>query len=35
MPPSLGQHTRSLLAEAGVDAKTIEQMVEAGTAIVS
>jgi crotonobetainyl-CoA:carnitine CoA-transferase CaiB-like acyl-CoA transferase len=35
MPPTLGQHTRELLAEAGVDAETIEQMVEAGTAIVS
>jgi crotonobetainyl-CoA:carnitine CoA-transferase CaiB-like acyl-CoA transferase len=35
MPPTLGQNTRSLLAEAGVDAETIEQMVKAGTAIVS
>jgi len=35
MPPTLGQHTRELLAEAGVDADTIEQMVEAGIALVS
>jgi crotonobetainyl-CoA:carnitine CoA-transferase CaiB-like acyl-CoA transferase len=35
MPATLGQHTRGLLRELGVDADTIEQMVEAGTAIVS
>jgi crotonobetainyl-CoA:carnitine CoA-transferase CaiB-like acyl-CoA transferase len=35
MPPTLGRHTRPILAEAGVDPETIEQMVEAGTAIVS
>jgi len=35
MPPTLGQHTRPILAEAGVDPETIEQMVEAGTALVS
>jgi formyl-CoA transferase len=35
MPPTLGQHTRELLAETGVDADTIERMVEAGTALVS
>jgi len=35
MPPTLGQHTRPILAEAGLDPDTIEQMVGAGTAIVS
>jgi crotonobetainyl-CoA:carnitine CoA-transferase CaiB-like acyl-CoA transferase len=35
MPATLGQHTRGLLRELGVDADTIEQMVVAGTAIVS
>jgi crotonobetainyl-CoA:carnitine CoA-transferase CaiB-like acyl-CoA transferase len=35
MPATLGQHTRRLLRELGVDAGTIERMVEAGTAIVS
>jgi crotonobetainyl-CoA:carnitine CoA-transferase CaiB-like acyl-CoA transferase len=35
MPASLGQHTRGLLRELGVDPETIEQMVEAGTAVVS
>ncbi|HVR79275.1 MAG TPA: CoA transferase [Acidimicrobiia bacterium] len=35
MPPTLGQHTRALLAESGVDPDTIEQMVEAGSALVS
>lgn len=34
-PPTLGQHTRRLLRELGVDEGTIEQMVEAGTAVVS
>lgn len=35
MPATLGQHTRELLNEMGVDPATIEQMVEAGTAVVS
>jgi crotonobetainyl-CoA:carnitine CoA-transferase CaiB-like acyl-CoA transferase len=34
-PATLGQHTVSILAELGVDSNTIEQMVEAGTAVVS
>jgi crotonobetainyl-CoA:carnitine CoA-transferase CaiB-like acyl-CoA transferase len=34
-PATLGQHTRQLLGELGVDPGTIEQMVEAGTAVVS
>jgi crotonobetainyl-CoA:carnitine CoA-transferase CaiB-like acyl-CoA transferase len=34
-PAVLGQHTRPILHELGVDAGTIEQMVEAGTAVVS
>lgn len=35
MPATLGQHTRSILREMGVDADTIEQMAFAGTAVVS
>jgi crotonobetainyl-CoA:carnitine CoA-transferase CaiB-like acyl-CoA transferase len=37
LPPAavLGQHTKPILHELGVDAGTIEQMVEAGTAVVS
>ncbi|MDP9143929.1 MAG: CoA transferase [Actinomycetota bacterium] len=35
MPATLGQHTRGLLRELGVDPGSIEQMVEAGTAVVS
>lgn len=35
MPATLGQHTRGLLRELGLDPETIEQMVEAGTAVVS
>ncbi|MGH8916160.1 MAG: CaiB/BaiF CoA transferase family protein [Acidimicrobiia bacterium] len=34
-PASLGQHTRGLLQELGVDPGTIEHMVKAGTAVVS
>ncbi len=34
-PMPLGRHTRSLLAELGLDASTIDEMIEAGTAIVS
>ncbi|HET7846278.1 MAG TPA: CoA transferase [Acidimicrobiia bacterium] len=34
-PAVLGQHTKPILHELGVDAGTIEQMVEAGTAVVS
>ncbi len=34
-PPTLGQHTRRLLQELGLDPGTIEQMVEAGTAVAS
>lgn len=33
MPPALGQHTRDLLGELGLDDGTIEQMVTAGTAV--
>ena len=35
LPPTLGQHTRSLLSELGVDDDTIDKMVEAGTAVTS
>lgn len=34
-PAILGQHTKSILHELGVDNSTIEQMVETGTAVVS
>jgi CoA:oxalate CoA-transferase len=34
-PAILGQHTKAILHELGVDNGTIEQMVEAGTAVVS
>ncbi len=34
-PATLGQHTAAILGELGVDSSTIEQMVEAGTAVVS
>lgn len=34
-PATLGQHTMPILRELGVDSGTIEQMVEAGTAVVS
>ena len=34
-PATLGQHTMPILRELGVDDGTIEQMVEAGTAVVS
>ena len=33
IPPLLGQHTRSLLAEMGVDGATIDKMIEEGRAI--
>jgi crotonobetainyl-CoA:carnitine CoA-transferase CaiB-like acyl-CoA transferase len=33
LPPTLGQHTRDLLAEMGVDAATIETMIEEGRAV--
>jgi crotonobetainyl-CoA:carnitine CoA-transferase CaiB-like acyl-CoA transferase len=33
MPPSLGAHTRALLAELGVDEGSIEEMVESGRAV--
>ena len=33
LPPMLGQHTRSVLAEAGVDGGTIDKMIQEGTAI--
>lgn len=35
MPATLGQHTRKVLSEVGVDPETIDKMVEAGTAVVS
>ena len=34
-PMPLGQHTRSLLAELGLDQSTIDEMIEKGTAIVA
>ena len=34
-PPTLGQHTRPLLLELGVDDATIDEMVEQGNAIIS
>lgn len=35
IPPVLGEHTRAVLRELGVDGGTIEKMVDEGTAIVS
>ena len=35
IPATLGQHTRSVLGELGVDADTIDKMVTSGTAVVS
>lgn len=35
LPPTLGQHTRSLLSELGVDSDTIEKMIEDGRAQAS
>lgn len=35
LPPTLGQHTRSLLSELGVDDDTIEKMIENGRAMSS
>ena len=35
MPATLGQHTRSLLHELGVDPGTIEKMIDSGTAVVA
>lgn len=35
LPPVLGEHTRSILAEAGVDRATIEKMIEEGTAVAA
>lgn len=35
MPPMLGEHTRAILAETGVDAHTVEKMIEEGTAVAS
>ena len=34
-PATLGQHTRPILREAGVDPDSIEKMVASGTAVVS
>jgi crotonobetainyl-CoA:carnitine CoA-transferase CaiB-like acyl-CoA transferase len=34
-PATLGQHTRAILAELGLDPATIDEMVEKGTAVVS
>ena len=33
LPPSLGQHTRQVLAELGVDPGTIDKMIEEGSAV--
>lgn len=35
LPPTLGQHTRNVLSEMGVDRGTIEKMIEQGTAVAS
>lgn len=35
MPPTLGQHTRDLLHEMGVDEASIEKMIDEGRAVVS
>jgi crotonobetainyl-CoA:carnitine CoA-transferase CaiB-like acyl-CoA transferase len=35
MPPMLGQHTRSVLRELGVDASTVDKMIEEGTAVTA
>jgi crotonobetainyl-CoA:carnitine CoA-transferase CaiB-like acyl-CoA transferase len=35
VPATLGQHTRSLLHEFGVDSGTVEEMVDSGTAVAS
>lgn len=35
LPPTLGQHTREILREMGVDAATIETMIEEGRAMAS
>jgi crotonobetainyl-CoA:carnitine CoA-transferase CaiB-like acyl-CoA transferase len=35
IPATLGQHTRTVLGELGVDPETIERMIESGTAVVS
>ena len=35
LPPTLGQHTRSLLSELGLDEHTIDKMIEDGTAVMS
>ena len=35
LPPTLGEHTRGILAEMGVDADTIETMIDEGRAVTS
>jgi len=35
VPPTLGQHTRSVLLELGVDEATIDEMIQQGNAVVS
>ncbi|MCH7582525.1 MAG: CoA transferase [Acidobacteria bacterium] len=35
LPPTLGQHTRGILDELGLDPNTVEKMIEEGTAVAS
>jgi crotonobetainyl-CoA:carnitine CoA-transferase CaiB-like acyl-CoA transferase len=35
LPPTLGQHTRGILGEFGLDPNTVEKMIEEGTAVAS
>ncbi len=35
LPPTLGQHTRGILGELGLDPNTVEKMIEEGTAVAS
>ncbi len=35
LPPTLGQHTRGILGELGLDPTTVEKMIEEGTAVAS
>lgn len=35
LPPVLGQHTRTILGELGVDEETVEKMIHEGTAVVA
>jgi crotonobetainyl-CoA:carnitine CoA-transferase CaiB-like acyl-CoA transferase len=35
LPPTLGQHTRGILDELGLDPNTVEKMIAEGTAVAS